>query len=214
MKTSLICIETVCGRISPAGFGSSADRIFLEKARERTGATLLGAESLRAGDPEFRIPGGKIPENRIRAVITRSGNIPLERSLFIRGPMPVIFCLAGLAREMKNRFLNRARIKGLPETASGMLSLSHALKYMEKRGAQSCLIEGGGRLNYEALQQDIVDEILVTMAPRIIGKDSESSLVSGPSELGAPFLDLELVSCRPELDTGEVFLHYRVKRRK
>jgi riboflavin biosynthesis pyrimidine reductase len=82
LKTTIICIETLCGRIAPAGFGSGKDRNFLEKIREATDVTLSGAGSLRAGDPEFRISGGMIPDRRIRALITGSGNIPRNRSIF------------------------------------------------------------------------------------------------------------------------------------
>jgi len=214
LKTILICIETLCGRISPAGFGSKADRMLLEEAREQTGATLLGAGSLRAGDPEFRTGGGKLPAKRIRAVITRSGNIPSERSIFKRGPKPLIFCPAGLAKDLEARFRQIARIIGIPEGPEEMLPLKEVLAHLGKLGAKTCLVEGGGRLNYEALRQEIVDELLITISPRIIGKDSEACLVSGPGALGSPFLDLDLLSCRPDARTGEIFLHYRVKKGK
>jgi len=58
----------------------------------KTDASLLGAGTLRAGNVEMRGIGGIIPEKRIRALITMSGNIPVkDRSLFHTGPPPVVF---------------------------------------------------------------------------------------------------------------------------
>ncbi len=212
MRTTIICIQTLCGRISPAGFGSRKDRALLENAREQTGATLLGAASLRAGDPELRTCRGRLPKNRIRAVITRSGNIPLERSLFRKGPRPLIFSPETIGPLLKDRFRNSADVIGLHQTPKGMLPLEDVLNHLEDRGAESCLIEGGGRLNYEALSQGVVDELLVTIAPRLLGKTDEASLISGTKALGDPFINLELLSCQADNETGELFLHYRVKR--
>ena len=210
MKTTIICIETVCGRIAPAGFGSPRDRRCLEQAREATDATLLGAASLRAGDPEFRVTGGRLPEDRIRAVITASGRLPVERSMFSFGPRPWIFAPAALEASLHTMFRARAHVIGVDEISPGRLSLSSVMETLERHGVKSCLIEGGGRLNFEALRQAVVDELMVTIAPKLIGSSSEASLLSGPCALGTPFLDLELVSCSPDMDTGEIFLRYRV----
>ncbi len=214
MKTILICIQTLCGKISPAGFGSAKDRSILEKAREQTDATLLGAASLRAGDPEFRTSEGLLPEKRLRAIVTRSGNISPSKTMFQTGPRPLIFATQAKNASLKKKFGTRAEIISVPESHSGMLLLPSVLDHLAKRGAKSCLIEGGGFLNHEALRQCVVDELLITIAPKIIGKDDEVSLVSGKEALGNPFLELELLACRPEAQTDEIFLHYRVSRRK
>ena len=214
MKTTIICIETLCGRIAPAGFGSEKDRSFLEKIREATDATLLGAGSLRAGDPEFRISDGMIPERRIRALITGSGDIPRNRSLFRQGPAPLIFAPVKMEARLQKNFQDSAEVIGVAETTRGILSLRAVMNVLEQRGAQTCLIEGGGRLNYEALRQQVADQLVVTIAPRVIGKSDEPGLISGSRALGSPFMDLELLSCRPDDETGEIFLRYRVIRRQ
>ena len=213
MKTTIICIETICGKISPAGFGSQKDRQFLERARAETDATLLGAGSLREGNPEFRIDGA-LPKNRLRAVITGSGNIPLNRAIFKHGPKPLVFAPWDVCSMLQQKLGNRAEVIGINEISEGILSLQDVMNHLKKCGARSCLIEGGGRLNYQALKQGIADELLVTIAPKIIGCTDEHDLISGHSALGQPFIDLELLSCKPDLATGEVFLHYRTAKRR
>ncbi|MEA1991363.1 MAG: hypothetical protein U9N58_04090, partial [Thermodesulfobacteriota bacterium] len=78
MKAFLICITTACGRITPGTIGSPRDRRHLEDMRMMTDASLLGAGTLREGDPEMRGTGGIIPKNRIRAIIPMSGKIPIK----------------------------------------------------------------------------------------------------------------------------------------
>ncbi len=190
------------------------DRHFLETAREQTDCTIIGAESIRKGDPEFRISGGKLPQKRIRAVVTSSGNIPVYRTMFRSGPKPVIFCPAKAEPILRKQIGHNAEICKIAEIAPGILSLHDIIKYIEAHSAKSCLIEGGGKLNYNALAQGVVDEILITIAPKITGSDTGACLVSGPSPLGDPFVDLKLISCNPDQNTGEIFLRYQVVKRR
>jgi 2,5-diamino-6-(ribosylamino)-4(3H)-pyrimidinone 5'-phosphate reductase len=210
MKVFLICITTACGRIGPGNVGSLKDRRHLERMRMTTDASLLGAGTLREGDPEMRGVGGIIPENRIRAIITMSGEIPIEgQRLFQLGPPPVVFTSKGQAWSLGQALCHKARVVSLPEGTHG-LSISAAISEMGRMGARTVLIEGGAMLNYSALSEGVVDEIYLTIAPKLSGEEGVASLADGPGRLGEPFLPLELLECRPA-STGEIFLRYRVK---
>lgn len=209
MKVILICACTVCGRISPAGLAGPADRHHLEDMRDRTGASLIGAGTLRESDPEMRGTGGLLAEDRIRAVITASGNIPFRnRKLFRVAPPPLILTGAAQADKLKNGLGTRARIRTLPDGAGG-LSIRAALETLQKMGADSVLIEGGAGLNYAALKEGVVDEISLTIAPRISGDRAAASVADGPGPLADPFLELALISCQ-HVDSGGIFVRYRV----
>jgi len=209
MKVTLICASTICGRISPAGLAGPADRRLLEDMRDQTAASLIGAGTLRESDPEMRSIGGQLAEDRIRAVITASGNIPFRsRRLFQVGPPPVIFTGAPLADRLQNELGRRAHIRALPDGPNG-LSIRAALKALQEMGADSVLIEGGGMLNYTALKEGVVDEISLTIAPRISGDRTSPSVADGPAPLADPFLELVLISCQ-QVDSGEIFVRYNV----
>ncbi len=214
MKTFIICIQTLCGKITPVGFGSKEDRRFLERWREFTHATLLGAGSLRAGDPEFRDTSGRIPEKRIRAIITMSGRLPLEKNIFNRGPAPIVFCGQDVSDSLRRRLGGRAEVVAVRKREENELDLCQIREILGEKGVSRLLVEGGGRLNYFCLKQGIVDEMLVTVAPKLLTSNRETPLVDGESNLGAPFLDLELVSCKCHLRTGELFLRYKVLKGK
>ncbi len=211
LKTSIICVSTVCGRISPACMGSPLDRQRLEALRDATGASLIGAATLRRDDPVMAAGGGRLPANRIRAVITGSGRIsPDGKALFSgRGPLPVVFSSAVAAPKLQRLLTTTAEVVAVAGTPAGELDLKEILAWLADRDVDRLLIEGGGRLNYSALAQGVVDEIHLTLAPRLLGAGSGISLLEGPAPLGDPFLDLELTGCE-QVATGELFLTYTV----
>lgn len=211
MKVLLIGAATACGRIGPPGLGSVEDRTLLEKMRAATDAGLMGAGTLRADNPEMRGPGGCWPANRIRAIITGSGNIPLAgKKIFSLGPRPVIFCRRPQAASLAAEFGSRAQVIGLAEDSSG-LSVTSAIDRLGELGAASVLIEGGPTLNHAALRAGVVDEILLTITPYLSGAAGTKSIIHGGEALGNPLLGLELLSCRAG-GSGEVFIRYRVGR--
>jgi len=212
VKVILVGAMTICGRIGPVLTGSRLDRRRLEEARDKTQASLLGANTLRTGDPEMRETGGRLRPDRVRAVISGSATVPIEgKKLFRHGPKPIVFTAADKKAVLQEKLREVAAVVALPQGIDG-LSLPAALDFFKKRGVRSLLIEGGGRLNYSALAQGVVDEILLTITPFISGDHKAPSFADGPKFLGKPFLELELLSCE-HVSTGEVFLHYRSKRK-
>lgn len=212
MLVTIIAASTICGRIGPGLAGSPVDRGFLEKMRAATDASLLGAETLRQGDPEMRGPEGRLLSNRIRGFITQSGDIPVTgRKIFEQGEPPLIFTGEAAAAGLRHRLGDLGQVVTLPAESAGGLSLAAALAHLAKLGAASVLVEGGGRLNYACLRQGVVDEILLTLTPKLSGDQGAAALCGGPGPLGEPFLPLALVSCEGAA-TGEVFLKYRVRK--
>jgi riboflavin biosynthesis pyrimidine reductase len=178
--------------------------------RDITGAGLIGAGTLRVENPEMRGTGGRLPQNRIRAIITESGNISADnKKIFSEGLPPVVFTAESRVDILRNILGNSARVIGLPKGSHG-LSLQSAVDILEKMGVDSLLIEGGGRLNYTALQQGIVDEIYLTIAPKLSGDHHAALVVDGPLPLGDPFLNVRTLSCQTS-ETGEIFVVYKVK---
>lgn len=210
MRVIMIGATTICGRISPAGFGSSLDRALLEKLRDETDAGLMGAGTLRAEDPEMRGSGRAFLPKRLRAIITRSGTIPSGKKLFTAGPTPLIFTTSARAETLRQELGAAARVIGLPPENNGF-SIGAVLAALAGMGATSVLIEGGGGLNYSCLKEGVVHEIYLTIAPFISGDRHAATLAAGNGSLGHPFLPLELLSCESTA-SGEIFLHYRIKK--
>lgn len=211
MKVFLVGAITVCGRISPPVMGSDEDRSHLEKLRRNTGASLMGAATLRQEDPEMRTVGGNLPGTRKRAFVSRSGDLPIDsRKIFHNGPAPIIFTGADKERELLQKVAGRAKVVVLPAGPCG-LSLKAAVDYLDGQKIESLLIEGGGKLNYAALLEGVVDELFLTVSPMLSGDSRAASLADGAAPLADPFMKLDMLSCRPA-QSGELFVRYRIRR--
>lgn len=211
MKIIMIAAITICGRISPAIMGSAHDRRRLENARATTDASLIGAGTFRKDNPEMRGPDGVILENRLRAIVSLSGNIFLEdRKIFDEDPKPIIFTSKDQAGNLKGKLGRYAEIVDLPVSSNG-ISISSVIEELGRRGAESVLIEGGSMLNYASFKEGVVDEILLTITPFLSGDSGAVSLAEGLGPIGNPFLTLELVECESVV-SGEIFCKYKVEK--
>ncbi len=206
MWVTLIAASTLCGRISPDIKGSNLDRQHLEQMRMATGAGLMGAATLRIDDPEMRAVGGVLPPERIRSVITTSQTLPFHKRFFSSNPFPVVFTSELSVAALKQQSPPGVEVVAVPFFAKGLLSLQHVLEWLEQKGVHSVLIEGGGRLNYAAFSQQIIDDIYLTVIPRIEGGVNGAMFLAGEKGLAQA---LRLVNCL-SLETGEVILHYEV----
>jgi len=212
LYVAIIAAGTLCGRISPVGMGSLEDRALLEQLRDQTDASLIGAGTLRTENPEMRGAGGILSEERIRAVISASGDVPVVgKKMFSHGPMPLVFTSEKRVAALTDKLGGVAKVLAVGESSCG-LSVKEVIADLAQRGARSVLIEGGGHLNYAALAEGVVDEIYFTITPFLSGDQAASSLVDGSKSLGNPFLNLHLLSSKQSA-YGEMFLHYQVVRR-
>ncbi|MEM4715369.1 MAG: dihydrofolate reductase family protein, partial [Candidatus Nitrosocaldus sp.] len=71
--------------------------------------------------------------------------------------------------------------------------------------------EGGGELNWSLMKEGLVDELMVTIVPVVLGGRIAKTLVEGE---GFPSVDharrLSLVEVRRIDESDEIILHYRV----
>jgi 2,5-diamino-6-(ribosylamino)-4(3H)-pyrimidinone 5'-phosphate reductase len=209
VKVILVGATTICGRISPAGQGSRLDRRRLEEFRDRTQASIMGANTLRLDNPEMLGTNSILHPDRIRAIISQSGSVPTKgKRLFAHGPRPVVFTAEDKTPSLQDRLQDMADVIALPAGQYG-LSLKAALDYLAGKGVESVLVEGGARLNYNVLAQGVADEILLTVMPSVSGDRKAPAFADGPDQLGKPFLALELLGCEVA-ESGEIFLQYRI----
>ena len=53
------------------------------------------------------------------------------------------------------------------------------LQYLSKQKINSILLEGGGTINWEFLNENLVDEIIITLTPFLVGGKDAITLVQG-----------------------------------
>jgi riboflavin biosynthesis pyrimidine reductase len=146
------------------------------------------------------------PEVR-RFVVTRSGGIPLENRFFTDAP--------DLAYVLVPEDLPAAAIAKLTASTNviqigkGEVDLKAALRMLrQERNIRYLLCEGGANLNAELLQTGLVDELFLTIAPKIKGGAALPTIVEGPGFPPSEALPLTLLSLYRDED--ELYLRYRI----
>jgi riboflavin-specific deaminase-like protein len=168
--------------------------------RARADAVVIGASNLRVDDPDLA-PG------RLRVVVTRSGEhvLPSARMFGAAlGGEAVVAHAATMPEERRATLRSCATLVELGPTQVEPLRL---LEWLEReRGCRVVLCEGGGVLNAGLFAARAVDELYLTLVPRILGGTTAPSLVAGDGFEADALPDGRLRSC--EQNGDDLFLVY------
>ncbi|MFQ5512490.1 MAG: RibD family protein [Candidatus Krumholzibacteriia bacterium] len=198
--------------------GSAEDRRLMDVLRARADAVVVGAGTVRSDGWAIRVRDAGLRAGRRRR---RGAPHPLNVVPSARldlSPGRQFFTHAETERlVLTTRAAPAARVRRFEKHASVIVLArkrirpTDVLAQLSKRGVKRVLLEGGGELNYSFLEQNLVDEMYLTLTPRILGGRGAPTAVDGTGFLRASHIRLELRSCRRRDD--EVFLRYRVIKR-
>ncbi|MPZ23147.1 MAG: deaminase [Dehalococcoidia bacterium] len=201
------------------GLGSKTDQELMRELRVNADIVMNGAGTLRAsgtspriGRPDLvrlRTEAGK-PANPIGAVISASGDLPLDRIFFTAGDFRAVVYLAATVPEERREAVQATGrlVHVLPPEDPIRAMLRHMRQDL---GAQVLLLEGGPTLNAELLGVGAVDEFFVTIGPVIVGGRDTLTAVEGERARSRDELArASLLSAVHNPETGEVYLRYRL----
>lgn len=174
--------------------GSALDHALMKRIEAGVDAILVGAGSLRATGPNWH------PKARVRIVATRSGDLP-DSGFFHGGETYVAVAGSNMVKAPHGAKILRA---GDREIDWGIL-----LGRLRAMGVERLLCYGGSELNSELLRHGLVDELFLTVAPKIkLGRCLPT--VAGGEPLDRKDLkEFEIVE--HHVVGNEVFLRYRAK---
>ena len=123
---------------------SPASRRDARRLRARVDAILVGAETVRADDPRLTVRGKRDARQPKRIVLSRSGRLPRKSRIFT------------------DRFAAETIVHGGSD-------LKTVLRELGAQEITSVLIEGGGDLLGQALDQRLIDRVQIYLAPVFTG---------------------------------------------
>ncbi len=202
------------------GIGSAVDQRLMRELRVHFDVVLNGAATFRASGTSARLNDPRLERWRldrgmsaspIAAVLTQSGDLPPERRFFTDHSFDAWVYLSSAAPVAVRRQLkSRGRpVVVIPQGDEARAALSHM---QSELGARRVLVEGGAKLNGELLQQDLVDEYFLTLAPQLIGGDSAHAAVYWNGEPSRAQVRTLTLMHALHAETGELFLRYAVER--
>jgi 2,5-diamino-6-(ribosylamino)-4(3H)-pyrimidinone 5'-phosphate reductase len=196
----------IATRRGDSALSSKKDKIRLHKVRSKVDAILVGRNTVRVDDPllTVRYARGKNPTR----VILDSGARISTKSQIIKTAknVPTIIAVSAKAPKKNLQRLEEHSAKILVAGRSN-IDLKRLLALLKKENIKTILAEGGGTLNWEFVRQGLVDELMVTITPHLVGGRDAVTLVEGVGFAKiADSLKLNLRKITKQGD--EVVLHY------
>lgn len=156
-----------------------AARLDGHRWRARACAIATGSGTVRHDDPALTVRGveTKLPLRQpLRIVFDHIGQLHRDAKVLQGGALVVC------ADRVPMNLADDVEVISFPD-GRGKIDLSAALKEIASRGVNELHLEAGARLTGPMLQQGHVDELLVYLAPKVIGSDAREmfTLASPPS---------------------------------
>jgi diaminohydroxyphosphoribosylaminopyrimidine deaminase/5-amino-6-(5-phosphoribosylamino)uracil reductase len=135
--------------------------------RARACAILTGVGTVRDDDPQLTVRDVETTRQPLRVVVDSRLEMPPTACLLDGGPVLVIGAVADPARA--DALAARGAEVLLLPNADGKVDLAAALAELARRGINEVHAEAGARLNGSLLREGVVDELLLYLAPSLIG---------------------------------------------
>jgi len=161
--------------------GESA-RQHVHHLRDEVDAVLVGIGTVLRDDPMLTTRLGKLDQrDPARVVVDNLARLPLRAQVINRASTaPTIVAVSEMAPRARLEALEREGVQALVVPASPRrVSLAHLMDALGKMGFLSVMIEGGAEINASALQEGVVDKLLLFLAPVLIGGKSTPTAVGG-----------------------------------
>ncbi len=201
-----------------AAISSPRDKQRVDELRAAAEAVMVGGHTLHDEDPRLTVRSEALRRAReARGLPPNPAKVGIATRLLLRpdcrflgdGPARIVLFTTAQTEPAQLKML-----RGLGATVyvhdGERVDLRRALETLREQGVERLMVEGGATLNAALLQQGLVDELTVYVAPMLFGGASAPTLADGAGLGREQALRLELVAAEP-WDDGGVLLRYRVR---
>lgn len=196
--------------------GADGDRAVFAVLRGLADVIVVGASTARVENYSgVQFSAAQRQERRRRgqaevpplAVLTRSGRLDREAQLFQRTEVtPLILTSADAVSDTRTRLGELAEVLDASGSCSDSVDLRIALELLAGKGLLRVLAEGGPGVLGMFTEQDVLDEMCLTVAPALVGGKS-TRIVTGPAEIHTA------MQLRHALSDSDGYLYLRYSRR-
>jgi riboflavin biosynthesis pyrimidine reductase len=185
------------------GLGSPTDQMLMRRIQTHADAAILGAGTLRPGNVVY-------DPAKWRAVITRSGDIPLTNRFFTDAPdKALVFAPETLPAADEARLSSVAKVYRVGDETVDVTRVVTILR--NEYSVHQLVLEGGASLNFDFFAAGLVDELFLTLAPKLKGGVQQPTIVDGAGFPGQEHLRLQVLSLYHDGD--EFYFRYRIGER-
>ena len=141
--------------------------------RARSCAMLTGIGTVAHDDPQLTVRGVPCERQPRRAVVDSRLDLP-TRARILHGGGTIVFTLSDDASRRAALEAAGAEIVKVPHAADkpGKTDLAAVARMLGERGFNEVTVETGAKLNGSLIAAGVIDEIVLYVAPRILGNEA------------------------------------------
>ncbi|MCD4737444.1 MAG: bifunctional diaminohydroxyphosphoribosylaminopyrimidine deaminase/5-amino-6-(5-phosphoribosylamino)uracil reductase RibD, partial [Bacteroidales bacterium] len=158
----------------------SLAREYVHDLRHGYAGIMVGVNTILEDNPELSDRSKFTRKSHpVRIICDSKGRTPLNAKIFSPQAETIIATTKYSAINFRRKVENIGGKVMICSEKNGMVDLVDLMKKLGNIGIDSVLLEGGGTLNFSALQAGIVDKVLSFVAPSLIGGKSSWTPVMG-----------------------------------
>jgi riboflavin biosynthesis pyrimidine reductase len=165
------------------------DRMVMGLLRAVAGAVIIGAGTLRASSPDHLWAAGyiyppladaycalrtalRMPEPPLNVVVTARGEVDLDRRVFRTGEVPALIVTTPEGAKRIGARPMPPWVQVATADGPGPVTAQEVLAAVQRiRPSELVLVEAGPRLMGDFLAEQRLDELFLTLAPQVAGRD-------------------------------------------
>lgn len=163
--------------------------------RKRAGALLTGVGTVLDDDPRLDVRLVETPKQPMRVIVDSRLETPATARILAPPGQVLIYCAQPDDAKRAALEAAGAEIAQLPNQ-HGKVDLAAMLADLARRGVNELHVEAGHKLNGSWIRERLVDELLVYVAPKLLGIGRELAAF-GPLQTLADSVELRFVSITP-----------------
>lgn len=160
----------------------AAARADVHRLRAESSAVLTGIDTVMADDPQLTVRDASIDlagRTPLRVVLDSKLRMPASARMLREAGDTVVFTSANVTGE-RSRELEAAgaQVRQVPVdgAGNGRLDLRAVLRELGERLCNDVLVEAGATLSGALIERGLVDELVVYVAPKLLGSDAKPML--------------------------------------
>lgn len=184
MYVILNAAMSIDGKISTrkndSAISSKLDLVRVHKLRSTVDGIMIGISTVLGDDPMLNVRYSATgTKNPTRIIIDSKARIPLN-SRIIESSNKIQTIIA-VTHNASSRKIKEIQKKGAQVLVygNGKVNLRNLFQQLEKMGLKKIIVEGGGEINWSVLKLGLVNELVVTISPVVIGGRDAKTLVEG-----------------------------------
>lgn len=166
-------------RKNDSSISSKIDWVRVHKLRSTVDGIVIGISTVLKDDPMLNVRYAKTVKNPARIIIDSKARIPLDSRIMRSSKKIQTFVVVTHDASLKK--IKEIEKKGAKVLVIGRkkVNIINLFQQLEKVGLKKVLVEGGGEINWSVLKLGLVNELIVTITPIVIGGRDAKTLVEG-----------------------------------